>query len=484
MISITKSNQTAPFATYQYDHLNRRVQSVVDGNTTNYFYEGTSNRVLAEYDGSGAPKKYFVWGPSGRLLSLNVEGTTYYPVYNGHGDIIQLTNIAGEVVAWYQYDAWGNLTAHSEDTDTWSKNPYRYAGYRYDDPTGLYYLNERYYDASVGRFLSADPDVDAPEYAYALNNPVQLSDPSGLRPMCLCEESHSDYSQTAYWEATISAVARPVADWIVESMFESRNPAMMTLAVAANVSMLSSDAKKACKCFTAGTKVLTEVGEKPIEEIAVGDRVLAKDDETGEMAYKEVEWLFQRDVDETYQISVGNEVISTTDEHPFWIVNKGWVEAKDLKTGDILTTRDGKELPIEKIEVKQEHTTVYNFRVKDFHTYFVSNLKIWTHNACSFITPGSLPADEEREVLDTLSHIDSGTTPSDSDRQTKWRITFRNNEGHLPNSGSYKEFTVRPPVGSRTRGARRIVLDTVSNAVYYTWTHYGTAGGVPFVRIR
>ncbi|WP_374018194.1 polymorphic toxin-type HINT domain-containing protein [Paenibacillus thiaminolyticus] len=141
-------------------------------------------------------------------------------------------------------------------------------------------------------------------------------------------------------------------------------------------------AKAGCNCFTAGTQVLTDEGEKPIEEIEVGDKVLAKDDETGELAYKEVEWLFQRDVEETYNITVGGEVITTTDEHPFWIVGKGWMESKDLVVGAILTTSDGKELAIEKIEVKKEHKTVYNFKVKDFHTYFVSNLGIWTHNSC------------------------------------------------------------------------------------------------------
>ncbi|MEK3885817.1 polymorphic toxin-type HINT domain-containing protein, partial [Paenibacillus sp. PL2-23] len=121
-----------------------------------------------------------------------------------------------------------------------------------------------------------------------------------------------------------------------------------------------------CNCFTAGTKVLTDEGEKPIEEIEVGDKVLAKSDETGEVAYKEVEWLYQRDVEETYNITVGGEVITTTDEHPFWIVGKGWVEAQHLKVDDVLTTSDGKELAIEKIEVKKEHKTVYNFKVKDF----------------------------------------------------------------------------------------------------------------------
>lgn len=58
------------------------------------------------------------------------------------------------------------------------------------------------------------------------------------------------------------------------------------------------------------------------------------------------------------------------------------MESQHLAVGNVLTTSNGKELAIEKIEVKKEHVTVYNFKVKDFHTYFVSNLGIWTHNAC------------------------------------------------------------------------------------------------------
>lgn len=100
------------------------------------------------------------------------------------------------------------------------------------------------------------------------------------------------------------------------------------------------------------------------------------------MAYKEVEWLFQREVEETYNLTVGGKVITTTDEHPFWIVGKGWVKSKDLLVDDVLTTSAGKEIAIDKIEMKKEHVRVYNFKVKDFHTYFVSNLGIWTHNAC------------------------------------------------------------------------------------------------------
>ncbi|MBW7453040.1 polymorphic toxin-type HINT domain-containing protein [Paenibacillus sepulcri] len=188
---------------------------------------------------------------------------------------------------------------------------------------------------------------------------------------------------------------------------------------AATTSKVLSKAGKvvaACNCFTAGTKVLTDEGEKPIEQIEVGDKVLAKDDKTGEMAYKEVEWLFQRDVEETYNITVGGEVITTTDEHPFCIVGKGWVESKNLKVDDVLTNSDGKEIAIENIRVKKEHKTVYNFMVKDFHTYFVSNLGIWTHNACK---PINLPS--YKSVVIDMEHIISGHT-KDGFRATQSKL--------------------------------------------------------------
>ncbi|WP_310499135.1 polymorphic toxin-type HINT domain-containing protein [Paenibacillus qinlingensis] len=161
------------------------------------------------------------------------------------------------------------------------------------------------------------------------------------------------------------------------------------LKLSTKIGSLSTDLKLAkkidvldfCHCFTAGTKVLTQDGEKPIEQVQLGDMVLAKNPDTGEMAYKEVDGLFQKEITESWNIYVGDELITTTDEHPFWIHSKGWVVAKDLLVGDLFETSDGSYLAIDKIEVKEQHTTVYNFRVKDFHTYYVSNLKILTHNS-------------------------------------------------------------------------------------------------------
>lgn len=148
-----------------------------------------------------------------------------------------------------------------------------------------------------------------------------------------------------------------------------------------------------CNCFTAGTKVLTDEGEKNIEDIKVGDRVLSKNDETGEQAYKSVTHLYRDEKDIIYELSVGDQVIETTDNHPFWVEGKGWVLAADLQVGDKLQRSNGNNLMIDSIKIVQhdKKVQVYNFTVADFHTYFVSGWGVWVHNtACITITPERL----------------------------------------------------------------------------------------------
>ncbi|CAH1207692.1 hypothetical protein PAECIP111893_02757 [Paenibacillus plantiphilus] len=140
--------------------------------------------------------------------------------------------------------------------------------------------------------------------------------------------------------------------------------------------------KNPCNCFTAGTKVLTDEGEKPIEDIVVGDKVLSRNEETGEQAYKEVTHLYRNNKEIIYELTVGDQVIETTDNHPFWVEGKGWVLAVDLQVGDKLQQSNGNTLTIDSIKIVKhdELVRVYNFSVANFHTYFVSDLGIWVHN--------------------------------------------------------------------------------------------------------
>ena len=93
----------------------------------------------------------------------------------------------GNIVVEYSYDAWGKCTVKTNVSGIAAINPFRYRGYYLDDETGLYYLNARYYDPEIGRFISPDSiDYLDPEsinglniYAYCGNNPVMNVDPSG-----------------------------------------------------------------------------------------------------------------------------------------------------------------------------------------------------------------------------------------------------------------------------------------------------------------
>jgi subtilisin family serine protease/flagellar hook assembly protein FlgD len=139
-----------------------------------------------------------------------------------------------------------------------------------------------------------------------------------------------------------------------------------------------------CNCFAAGTLIATESGKVPIENIKIGDKVLAQNTENGETDYKPVESLFSKTVEEIYKINVGDEVIETTNSHPFWVKDKGWVLAEELTIGDLLTDSKGQQLSILDIQILKEAQQVYNFSVAEYHTYYITEKEILVHNTSCF----------------------------------------------------------------------------------------------------
>ena len=135
----------------------------------------------------------FVYDESGKPFALkySTNGTsfqTYYYVLNLQGDVVKLIHyIPGfeyESVATYEYDAWGNIVSSSGRLA--EINPLRYRGYYYDNETGFYYLQSRYYDPANRRFISADVYASTGQgflgtnmFAYCNNKPIINSDPSG-----------------------------------------------------------------------------------------------------------------------------------------------------------------------------------------------------------------------------------------------------------------------------------------------------------------
>ena len=134
---------------------------------------------------------YYVYDANGQPVGMKYNGVQYWYQKNMQGDVVRILNASGAEVVSYAYDAWGKVlsVSGSLSSTVGAANPFRYRGYYYDTETGWYYLNSRYYDPNVGRFLSPDNAnlllaspralTDKNLYAYCDNNPVMRTDDNG-----------------------------------------------------------------------------------------------------------------------------------------------------------------------------------------------------------------------------------------------------------------------------------------------------------------
>ncbi|HET7013040.1 MAG TPA: RHS repeat-associated core domain-containing protein [Streptosporangiaceae bacterium] len=224
-------------ASTSYDHAGELTSSVLGGTTTSYAYDADGNRLSAKqggnvvtsatwngdgdltaysspsatmtaatYDSNGmratasiGSNQNFTWDSQSPLPQLLMDGSNAY-IYGSPlapaeqvslatgkvtylnadsvGSVRGLVSNAGALTASTSYDAWGNPQTTGGLT---ASTPFGYAG-GYTDPTGLIYLINRYYDPQTGQFISVDPDLDTSlqPYAYASDNPISDSDPTGL----------------------------------------------------------------------------------------------------------------------------------------------------------------------------------------------------------------------------------------------------------------------------------------------------------------
>ena len=163
-------------------------------------------------------------------------------------------------------------------------------------------------------------------------------------------------------------------------------------------------------CFTGETLVATEDGQKRIDEIEVGDKVWAYDIYTGETELKEVLTVYIKDQNEILHLHTSCGDINTTTNHPFYVIDKGWVAAGDLIVGDEVYLIDGstafiKEFELEKLD---EPIKVYNLEVDDYHTYFVGNMSILVHNKYDIEDPLSYNKNEKGVTIRSLYPKDHG----------------------------------------------------------------------------
>ena len=105
----------------------------------------------------------FLYDESGLPYSFIYNGTQYYYVKNLQNDVVDIANTSGSIVVNYTYDAWGNIlsTTGSMASTVGAVNPLRYRSYYYDTDMGFYYLQTRYYDPAIRRFINADGYLNA-----------------------------------------------------------------------------------------------------------------------------------------------------------------------------------------------------------------------------------------------------------------------------------------------------------------------------------
>jgi hypothetical protein len=132
------------------------------------------------------------------------------------------------------------------------------------------------------------------------------------------------------------------------------------------------------ECLVAGTKVRTLDGPVAIERIQVGDQVLSQNPHTGELAYKPVLRTTIRPAGPLLKLTTSRETIRTSGGHPFWVSGRGWVKARDLKAGMALHATNN-VVHLRSVESAEAERT-YNLIVADFHTYFVGDDLILSHD--------------------------------------------------------------------------------------------------------
>ncbi|WP_164928463.1 polymorphic toxin-type HINT domain-containing protein [Gloeobacter violaceus] len=148
-------------------------------------------------------------------------------------------------------------------------------------------------------------------------------------------------------------------------------------------------ASRACGCFAEGTEVQTETGTKAIEKVEPGEKVLARNEKTGEQNLRRVQSTFQFDDRPVYRLELRQtdgdgerDTLTVTGEHPFFLQGQGWTAADKLQAGDRVQAVDGRWLRVVGLAAQEQRQRTYNLEIEGEHTFFVGHNQAWVHNEC------------------------------------------------------------------------------------------------------
>ncbi|MEP3889928.1 MAG: RHS repeat-associated core domain-containing protein, partial [Hellea sp.] len=392
---------------YVYDGNMKRVKSLIDGKTIYNVYDNTGRLVHVDEVTDGKETDYL--HGMGQTLA-RIENNVFTYLHPDHlGSPQAGTKGQGNPVAQYGDVAWNqHYTPFGEAliSNAANDNQGGFTGHIKDKATGLNYMQARYYDPKIGRFLSPDPGTFLEKsypgqfnrYAYTWNDPINANDPDGefvnfVAKFVIDVGLEEAIQAASGQEINLGSAVKGAAIGVLDPTKTARKVAKLgKLANTARKAKIQSKNKTTSKvgttcCFVAGTLVETELGLRPIEKIKVGDLVLSKDEETGTTEYKPVLDLLPAHNRVIWVLKTVSELghshtFQTTDDHPWWIEGHGWKRTDELSAKDILSTNTGLKVSVLSIKNTKTLQPTFNIEVADFNTYFVGENKVWVHNAC------------------------------------------------------------------------------------------------------
>ncbi|MCC6699391.1 MAG: RHS repeat-associated core domain-containing protein [Candidatus Hydrogenedentes bacterium] len=422
---------------------------------------------------------------------------TYFYLQDDLYNVIALTDANGAVVERYTYDDYGAPTVWIEDSQnpgTWIENapngapvsdfgnPFMFTGRRWDEVLSLYDYRTRYYNPYLGRFLRIDtigPWGDASNlgnpYAYVGNNPWSRLDPWG---------------EWGLWEWLFGMPEAEAWDeqWAINkdklAVHEARSNR------AAQRGPRELDPRWAAYADPNSNVGTTTATESRWQEGTIGTAavvlpivVTAGEIVGEEIVFLPLEALTAGGVNPASRrsITTGGRLLLQQIAGRFARRNAGDAVEEILIPGVGWAVKRGDEVFVDTRQLSHAQLDELR-RFADLGQDGVDRaLRV------ARITPGSLPADEEVAVLNSLSHIDAGTKPTGA-LAKKWGVRFKNWGNDLPggvgDASPYLEYRVAPASGTSGAGPRRIVVDELTGEIFYSWTHYGDTGRPAFVQIR